>query len=115
MYLYTIFVCNFFFSIRSTKVNTFCEWNKEHHLSKPSIHIHHNELWKKMIIHHAPSTDENIQYGTTEMAEEVKMISEGRTNFYFVMKGHEDGIIIFAESMKLALDHTLELYHRYLS
>lgn len=79
------------------------------------IHIHHNELWKKMITHHAPSTDEKIQYGTIEMAEQVKMISEGKTNFYFVMKGHEDGIIIFAESMKLALDHTLELYHRYLS
>tara|TARA_Y100000034_G_scaffold93212_1_gene112779 strand:- start:2479 stop:3054 length:576 start_codon:yes stop_codon:yes gene_type:complete len=66
------------------------------------IHIHHYDLWRKLL-HKTPTTKEEIEYGTPEMAKEIaKLIEIG--NFgkrkVIVMEGHENGIIGFGRNVE---------------
>lgn len=62
------------------------------------FHVHHNGLWKFMLENGYDQTSDNIDYGTQEMANEaIRCI--GNKNFgIFAMKGHEDGVISYAQT-----------------
>jgi ribulose-5-phosphate 4-epimerase/fuculose-1-phosphate aldolase len=65
------------------------------------IHVHHLKLWQTLL-NHVPTTNANIEYGTTAMAKEIiKLFNE--TNLaerkIFAMAGHEEGIVSFGETL----------------
>jgi ribulose-5-phosphate 4-epimerase/fuculose-1-phosphate aldolase len=68
------------------------------------IHIHNLNLWNKLI-HQAPTTSENISYGTPEMAREIKRLFKETAlskEKIIVMGGHREGIISFGKDLEEA-------------
>lgn len=65
------------------------------------FHAHSPEIWKSSKKLDIPITNENIEYGTPEMAEEVNRLFK-ETNVkdkkIFSMGGHEDGVITFGSN-----------------
>lgn len=80
---------------------------------KAVFHIHSSVIWKKMIEDNLDFTAAHIPYGTVEMAIATKKCISGKTNGVFCMHGHEDGIVIYSESLELAGNRTLDLYDKY--
>ena len=73
------------------------------------IHVHNRFLWDKFM-NKVPTTDQNVPYGTPEMAEEIKRLfreSDVLAQKIIVMGGHEEGIIAFGENMAEAGDKIL--------
>lgn len=71
---------------------------------KAVVHIHHNELWQKYKFK-LPTSSENVSYGTTEMAEEIKRLylsDRLREEKILVMAGHDEGLISFGENLTQA-------------
>ncbi len=67
------------------------------------IHIHSSILWNFMKTKHYLAT--TAKYGTIAMVNEIAILYENRdpfTNNAFVMRGHEEGIIIFGRSVQEA-------------
>ena len=67
------------------------------------IHIHSSPLWNFMQEKNHLAT--TAEYGTAEMAEEIAKLYDNldpMTNNAFVMKGHEEGIITFGQSIEEA-------------
>jgi len=68
------------------------------------IHIHNLDLWNRLL-HHAPTSSENISYGTPEMANEIKRLfaetALGKEKI-IVMGGHREGIISFGRDLEEA-------------
>ena len=68
------------------------------------IHIHNLDLWNRLL-HHAPTSSENISYGTAEMANEIKRLfaetALGKEKI-IVMGGHQEGIISFGRDLEEA-------------
>jgi len=65
------------------------------------IHIHSLDLWNRLL-HHAPTSSENISYGTPEMANEIKRLfaeTALRKEKIIVMGGHQEGIISFGRDL----------------
>lgn len=65
------------------------------------IHIHNLNLWNKLM-HKVPTSSENIAYGTTEMANEIKRLFDETalsTEKIIVMGGHHEGIISFGKNL----------------
>jgi len=65
------------------------------------IHIHNLNLWNRLI-HHAPTSSENISYGTPEMANEIKRLFDETAlskEKIVVMGGHREGIISFGKNL----------------
>lgn len=77
------------------------------------FHIHNENIWQGMINELDPSTPEDIPYGTYEMACAVKACINSQHEGYFVMKGHKDGVVIYAESLERCSELTLELNRRF--
>ena len=71
------------------------------------VHIHDLNLWKTLI-HQVPTTNPLVSYGTPEMAKEIIRLliqTDVRQHTgYFVMAGHEEGIIAFGENMEHAIN-----------
>ena len=68
------------------------------------IHIHNLDLWNRLL-HHAPTSSENISYGTAEMANEIKRLfaeTALREEKIIVMGGHQEGIISFGRDLEEA-------------
>jgi ribulose-5-phosphate 4-epimerase/fuculose-1-phosphate aldolase len=68
------------------------------------IHVHHLKLWEKLL-KSLPSTAENIEYGTPEMAKEiVRLFDEQKLSHHklFAMAGHNGGIVCFGKSLEEA-------------
>ncbi len=82
--------------------------------SNPAIHaifhIHHPQLWQKMIDEKMEGIAESIPYGTLQMAEAAKTVIQGKEEGVFVMKGHQDGIIAYGTSCEEAGKILLKLY-----
>ncbi len=76
------------------------------------FHIHHSELWKLMQERNYDSIDENIQYGSIEMANAASDLLKNKTSGIFVMKGHEDGIISYGTSAEEAGKTILDVYRK---
>ena len=79
------------------------------------IHIHSAPLWRFMIEKGDLSTA--AEYGTHEMTEEITRLyqtSKPLEQPLFVMKGHEEGIIVFGKSLKEAEIILLGMVKKYL-
>ncbi len=71
---------------------------------KAVLHIHNNELWKK-IKFSIPTTPYNIPYGTPEMAKAIMDLFY-KYNMKFktiAMAGHEGGLISFGKNLQEAI------------
>lgn len=76
------------------------------------IHIHHLELWKALQ-YKSPTTDEDVAYGTPEMAREIIRLynrSDLPETKLVVMAGHEEGIIAFGDNFEEAGKIILDLF-----
>jgi ribulose-5-phosphate 4-epimerase/fuculose-1-phosphate aldolase len=65
------------------------------------IHVHHKALWLKLL-DKVPTTGEQASYGTPEMAYEIIRLfreTDLMEKQILVMKGHEEGIFTFGESL----------------
>ncbi len=72
---------------------------------KAVIHIHSKSIWRFMLESSRYLKTKDVEYGSIEMIEEVNRIfstTPPLDNPKFVMTGHEDGVIIFGESLKEA-------------
>lgn len=70
------------------------------------IHTHHHGLWEALR-GRVPTTDKKVEYGTIEMAEEMKRLvrdSDVTAKKILVMAGHEDGVISFGQDLSEAMD-----------
>ena len=68
------------------------------------IHIHNLNLWNSLL-HHAPTSSENISYGTPGMANEIKRLFDETTlskEKIIVMGGHRQGMISFGKDLEEA-------------
>jgi len=68
------------------------------------IHIHNLELWKRLM-NEVPTSNEQVPYGTPEMANEIKRLFEETSlsnEKIIVMGGHEEGIICFGKNLEEA-------------
>jgi ribulose-5-phosphate 4-epimerase/fuculose-1-phosphate aldolase len=80
------------------------------------IHIHSLALWKFMLRRKDLAT--KAPYGTLAMTEEIAALYLKQSPLespMFVMKGHEEGIMIFAESLQKAEKELLGLLGDYLN
>jgi len=74
------------------------------------IHIHSKVLWELMKKDNSLYTQ--AEYGTAQMVEEIASLYKDKNPFddnIFVMKGHEDGIIVFGKNIEEA---ELKLYSK---
>lgn len=65
------------------------------------IHIHSHLLWNRLI-NKIPTTSPEVEYGTPEMAYEIKRIfteTNAEDIKVMVMGGHKEGIICFGENV----------------
>jgi len=70
------------------------------------IHVHHKELWLKLL-DKVPTTSEKAEYGTPEMAYEIIRLfreTDLMERKILVMKGHEEGIFTFGNTLSEAAD-----------
>jgi ribulose-5-phosphate 4-epimerase/fuculose-1-phosphate aldolase len=68
---------------------------------KAVIHIHNKRIWDYMLENDYLST-EDTPYGTPEMVKDIKKMYKNIDPFLnnvFVMKGHEEGIVAFGETL----------------
>lgn len=79
------------------------------------FHIHSAKLWKGMIKDKADFTAKEIPYGTVEMAHATQKCVEGKNAGIFCMHGHEDGIVIYGQTIEEVGALTLELNQKYTS
>jgi len=79
------------------------------------IHVHSPRIWQRGATLDLPSTPPQAAYGTPEMAQEVQRLLQEkacREQGVFSMGGHEDGIVVFAETPAIAGLRLLRLYRR---
>jgi len=74
------------------------------------FHIHHRGLWEALIASDAPAVSAGIPYGTTEMAAAARELIGQSSEGFFVMKGHQDGIVSYGPSAEVAGKTILKLY-----
>ncbi len=77
------------------------------------MHVHDPRLWQFALQGKLPATAENVEYGTQAMAEEVlRLQNSGLLSQYqcLVMRGHEDGLVFFGNSIEEAGAVLLDLW-----
>jgi len=79
------------------------------------VHVHCLWLWEKLLNDY-PTTSEEIEYGTPEMAlavqnlaTEMGMIDEK----IIIMGGHREGILVFGKDLEEATTQIIKIYNRY--
>lgn len=77
------------------------------------FHIHDTVIWEGMLRDQMPATPKDIPYGTVEMANYVKTLFPSTHEGLFVMAGHQDGVIAFADSLDRAGELIVEVYKKY--
>jgi L-ribulose-5-phosphate 4-epimerase len=68
------------------------------------FHVHHHALWKKLLAE-LPSTDNNVPYGSPEMAAAIARLFKSTAlpvHKIFAMAGHQDGIVAFGSNLQEA-------------
>jgi L-ribulose-5-phosphate 4-epimerase len=76
------------------------------------IHIHHLQLWEKLL-NLIPSTKGEIEYGTPEMAVEIIRLFKNtdiKKKKILVMAGHKEGIVSFGRDIEEAGMVLMEYY-----
>jgi ribulose-5-phosphate 4-epimerase/fuculose-1-phosphate aldolase len=81
---------------------------------KAVFHIHSEKIWKSMIKYSYDFTKEDIPYGTQEMANNVKEVISSKSFGTIVMKGHQDGVIAYGESLDQCGELILNLSEKFL-
>lgn len=76
------------------------------------FHVHHQKLWELLKSGPYDSINEDVSYGTQEMAEAASALLWNKSSGIFVMKGHEDGIISYGATAEDAGRIILELYRK---
>lgn len=76
------------------------------------FHVHHPALWNMLKAGPYDYIDEDIPYGTQEMAMAAKNLLESKSCGIFVMKGHEDGIISYGTNIEEAGKIILDVYRK---
>ncbi len=77
------------------------------------FHIHSTPIWKGMIAENYPATAKEIPYGTLDMANAVQEIVKVNDSGIIVMKGHDDGVISFANDLDTAGKLLLQVYDKF--
>lgn len=77
------------------------------------FHIHDKIIWRGMLEDKAPTTPQEIPYGTIEMAKCVQSMFPNQDHGYFAMAGHDEGVIAFASDLDKAGALILDLYKKY--
>ena len=75
------------------------------------IHVHNLKMWQKLI-NKMPTTRTDAEYGTPEMAGEIKRLfreTKVQEEKILVMGGHEEGIITFGAGMDEAGEKLLQI------
>ena len=75
------------------------------------IHVHNLKIWKKLM-NEVPTTRANAEYGTPEMAGEIKRLfrkTRVKEEKILVMGGHEEGIITFGKDIDEAGEKLLQI------
>jgi ribulose-5-phosphate 4-epimerase/fuculose-1-phosphate aldolase len=68
------------------------------------IHCHDSKFWLRLL-DRAPTTSKAVEYGTAEMAHEIRRLfetSDVHQRKIFVMGGHEGGIVTFGRNLEEA-------------
>ena len=76
------------------------------------FHVHQTKLWEMLSQGPFDYINDDVAYGTQEMAEAAQNLLGDKSNGLFVMKGHEDGIISYGTSAEEAGRVILELYRK---
>jgi ribulose-5-phosphate 4-epimerase/fuculose-1-phosphate aldolase len=79
------------------------------------VHVHCLGLWEKLLNNY-PSTSEEIEYGTPEMAGAVRSLAtemKGNDKKVIIMGGHREGILAFGKHLEEATNQIINLYNRY--
>ena len=76
------------------------------------FHVHHQKLWEMLKLGDFDSINNDIPYGTQEMAAAAGKLLWNKSSGIFVMKGHEDGIISYGSTAEEAGKIILELYRK---
>lgn len=76
------------------------------------IHIHNNLFWKKNLNKLATS-DQKAEYGTPQMAQSVRFLFTNKRiqslPNIIIMGGHQDGMLVFGESIQQTTDFWLQM------
>jgi translation initiation factor 2B subunit (eIF-2B alpha/beta/delta family) len=78
------------------------------------IHIHSRQIFDGMIRDNYPSTPQSAAYGSPELAFEIgRCVEKPGAEGKIVMKGHDEGIVVYAGTIQRALDMVMELQNKY--
>ncbi|HKL22546.1 MAG TPA: class II aldolase/adducin family protein, partial [Tichowtungia sp.] len=75
------------------------------------IHVHSRELFDFMLAGEFAKTPEEAEYGTPELAQEVRKLVEsaGAEQGVFVLAGHQDGVMAYGPDIESAREMLLAL------
>ncbi len=76
------------------------------------FHVHHREIWERLVGDGSPAVESDVPYGTKEMAEASARLIAGADQGHFVMKGHQDGFIAYGPTPEAAGRILLKLYRK---
>ena len=79
------------------------------------VHVHCLKLWEKLLNKY-PTTSEEIEYGTPEMALAVKSLAAElmmKDVKIIIMGGHQEGILAFGQNLEEATTQIIKIYNRY--
>ncbi|MEL7005624.1 MAG: class II aldolase/adducin family protein [Bacteroidota bacterium] len=77
------------------------------------VHVHDMDLWNRLK-YVVPTTNENVSYGTPEMAKEIGRLflqTDVKEKKIVAMAGHEEGIISFGKDLNEACEVLLRYFN----
>ena len=74
------------------------------------IHIHHNDMWERYL-NDLPTTDNKAEFGTPEIALEIKKLAN-QSSGIIIMGGHPEGIISYGKSLNEAEEIILKYFNK---
>ena len=80
---------------------------------KAVIHIHNKHTWDYLSKQDVPKTSKDAEYGTPEMGNEVQRLlkdTDASQKKIIVMKGHEQGVLVFGDSLREAYYVLMKYY-----
>ncbi|MBU8893574.1 MAG: class II aldolase/adducin family protein [Bacteroidales bacterium] len=75
------------------------------------IHVHHNDMWKKYL-NHLPTTNKKAEFGTPEIALEIKKLAN-QSSGIIIMGGHREGIISYGKFLNEAEEIILKYFNKF--
>ena len=82
---------------------------KSNHNINAVVHVHHNKLWSNHL-NKLPTTPKNAEYGTPEIANEIKKLAHVSVGI-IIMGGHEEGIVSFGTNLEEAANRIIKLHN----